>query len=1052
MRQCSVCQKSFPSPYKLRRHYVIHTGQKPFNCTICGRAFSQSDHLKSHLQKLHSTLPTDRLLDGIVSHNQQLNCDKPAAGIYTHGSSNYTSISPTVSSSVASQTTPKREIVTVPCSSETGNPPKYTPHVNDGSVTQSHTSNVLDPIPQEQVDSANVDSSVRHACNGYTCKVCFKSFTSSLHLCLHLPTHDKPKQFEKGRTSGKTFSKLTYWKPHLQSQQLSSGRRKITLRNRCPKCLKTFCSPSKLQRHFLIHTGQKPYSCIVCRKAFTQKVHLKSHLSTANKCSLSLHTERIKQRFCNSRQTVGLQPRPSLQNRPTSHCTPVDSLVELELQCKISVKALQDLDKTDIKLDAVLNPKQSLNTRSQDLSTCHKSDEQEQQYLRYKDVKPFQCMICNESFQLELHLIRHQKIHGNQKELGSPNTVHQLDLNVTVKPETWNGNCSEDNESLSHLITSANATSEHQRMNSLHQCHTCLKGFPSVSKLQRHMMTHTGQRPFGCEMCGKRFRQKTHLRVHCRTHLWSRYHKQRSLYITRPPSCIGVFNTRTAAEAPVQEMLLHKKDFETHTGNDVVSVKHLHQTPSMVIIQNDNRKSDKLLPYISKKNEVVQKRTKPAKSMQNHKCFRCLKCFPSASKLQRHEMVHTGLKPFQCVLCGKGFRQAPHLKTHERTRCERKPSTPVNQQGNIRKLKANSQQQLYPQIVVRIPQQNRSGNTDTTISSSKSNITCKKRKLHTCQICFKSFVFPSKLSRHLVTHSGIMPYKCTLCSKAFTQRGHLKVHEHKCRQGNRVLHYIPGEIENTNHLQDKCIENLSDCTDFNVDATTEQPVPYYTSVDHSSTDGDLSYCSKAIHTEWLEVPEVGLQEESNTSERRQRENCNQATDNYHQATDHYNYSYPSELAFEINNPVQNENMAALSQQYEGSAHNVEVSCQPKGVAAISDSNKLLDYELVSSVVENQMQPDNYWCEPLTVFDCDKCSASFMKENNLQNHICSTDVQPKMTESAQKSRCDICFKHFVSVSKLKRHYLVHTGQRPFRCDICGKMFKQSAHVRTHRRTH
>ncbi|KAG8013283.1 hypothetical protein GBF38_021572 [Nibea albiflora] len=446
-------------------------------------------------------------------------------------------------------------------------------------------------------------------------------------------------------------------------------------------------------------------------------------------------------------------------------------------------------------------------------------------------------------------------------------------------------------------------------------------------------------------------------------------------------------------------------------------------------------------------------------------------------------MVHTGLKPFRCLMCGKAFRQAPHLKTHERTHCERKQFKSANQQENVKKLKANSRQQLYPKISVRIPLLNKSVDTDVTFSdfdeavcnevselsatevdsvfrtNGKSNVTCKIRKVHTCRICFKNFTFPYQLTRHLVAHYGIKPYKCTLCGKTFKQCSHLKVHEHRCRQSNRVSP-IQGDVMQTNHLRDKYSENRIDCKAANgncgnVAATREQPESHYSSADfYSLTDEDLFYCSEEMDAEWLAAPEVGLQEENNESENKQREDCSQVTDSYDEATDHYSYSFPSELAFEISKLVQNQNIPAppLSHQYEGNAHNVEAPCQPNGVTAISDSSMQLTDELVSSVVDDQKQPHNYWCEPVTAFECDKCTASFKSEIDLKRHICSTNIRPEVTESAQKNRCDVCLKYFVSPSKLRRHYLIHTGQRPYRCDICGKMFTQSGHVRIHRMTH
>lgn len=54
--------------------------------------------------------------------------------------------------------------------------------------------------------------------------------------------------------------------------------------------------------------------------------------------------------------------------------------------------------------------------------------------------------------------------------------------------------------------------------NSKFHCDICLKPFVSKRNVQRHMLTHTGEKPWMCEYCFKRFRQKPHLEQHVNIH------------------------------------------------------------------------------------------------------------------------------------------------------------------------------------------------------------------------------------------------------------------------------------------------------------------------------------------------------------------------------------------------------------------------------------------------------------------------------------------------------------------------------------------------------
>ena len=53
---CNFCEKTFTKNFDLQQHVRSHTGEKPFQCIVCGRGFAQKSNVKKHLQT-HKVCP-----------------------------------------------------------------------------------------------------------------------------------------------------------------------------------------------------------------------------------------------------------------------------------------------------------------------------------------------------------------------------------------------------------------------------------------------------------------------------------------------------------------------------------------------------------------------------------------------------------------------------------------------------------------------------------------------------------------------------------------------------------------------------------------------------------------------------------------------------------------------------------------------------------------------------------------------------------------------------------------------------------------------------------
>uniref|UniRef100_A0A3Q3FQ76 C2H2-type domain-containing protein n=1 Tax=Labrus bergylta TaxID=56723 RepID=A0A3Q3FQ76_9LABR len=48
---CPECGKAFRINSELKKHMMVHTGERPYSCPMCGKKFTKGYNLKKHREK-----------------------------------------------------------------------------------------------------------------------------------------------------------------------------------------------------------------------------------------------------------------------------------------------------------------------------------------------------------------------------------------------------------------------------------------------------------------------------------------------------------------------------------------------------------------------------------------------------------------------------------------------------------------------------------------------------------------------------------------------------------------------------------------------------------------------------------------------------------------------------------------------------------------------------------------------------------------------------------------------------------------------------------------
>jgi len=297
---------------------------------------------------------------------------------------------------------------------------------------------------------------------------------------------------------------------------------------------------------------------------------------------------------------------------------------------------------------------------------------------RHKGPRKYTCQHCNKEFIFLAHLKYHLRIEHKRK---LPESMEPRN-NGNTKVPTTSHICHQCGKSFKTTqVLKAHERFVHHLVPKKQICEVCGKMFHLASKLKRHMVQHTGEKPFECEKCGMRFGHKQTLRNHqiCHSDLRPfkckfcgkafkrernmRGHEEKNHGLVVSHSDQIVRQEQGEAGA-IYTCTVCEKEFSLKQRLDAHMAYHKRQFMSFPC-----NLCGKILTSKHGRDNHIRTHT----GERPYACKVCGLALKTQAQLRTHNETHTDTKPFHCTTCNKRFRRRPHLETHFRTHTGEKP-------------------------------------------------------------------------------------------------------------------------------------------------------------------------------------------------------------------------------------------------------------------------------------------------------------------------------------------------------------------------------------------